>query len=181
VAGPAEAIVRTLSRVATLGANGHERRTHHLDFDDWIYAQLASSPQPAQGRGAAGRLKRPAAQARPARLLQAFTACAAVALFAVGLMVGAPVPAMQILPAQRPQSLPVTSLGVASAAETPAATVTPAATARPTTHRRVERRPGAMPHMYYTAQSRTGATGSPSPRQTRFGTLTSGSEPASIG
>jgi hypothetical protein len=165
-------------RVAAVGTSGgRQRRGHPIDFEDWIRAQLALSPQASQGAGAAGRLKLRAPKARPAHLLQAFTAGAAVAFFAVGLMAGAPLPAMQILPAQKPQSLPVTSLGVAPApaalaAEAPAATATAASTpgtSRTTTHHRVERRPDLGSRTYYTGQPRSGATSFSSPRLNRSG------------
>jgi hypothetical protein len=124
------------------------RQKGPVDFEDWIRAQLASPPPAHAGPVAAGRLTILAPLAHSGRLLQAFTAGAAVTFFALGLMAGAPLPAMQILPAQKSQSLPVTSLGVAPApaitAEGPAAAVTNATTPR-VTHHRIDRRPDAAP------------------------------------
>jgi hypothetical protein len=156
-------------RAVAMGRRGGDP----IDFEDWIRAQLASPPASA-GPGAAGRLRIRAPQARPGHLLQAFTAGAAVAFFALGLMAGAPVPAMQILPAPKTQSLPVTSLGVAPvpapAAEAPAASTTAVATPRTTRHRFDRRTDGARTYSRQsptTIQPRTGTTSSSSPRPSR--------------
>lgn len=153
-------------RAAAMG----RRAGHPVDFEDWIRAQLASTPGSA-GSGPAGRLRIRTPRARPAHLLQAFTAGAAVAFFALGLMAGAPVPAMQILPAPKAQSLPVTSLSVApepaATAEAPAAATTATATHR-TTQVRIDRRTEGAPRTYTRPSSASGS-GSASTGQPRTG------------
>jgi hypothetical protein len=171
-------------RGAAFGRRGGGRQQggHPVEFEDWIRAQLAPSPPANALPVAAGRLRIPASLAHPGRLLQAFTAGAAVTFFALGLMAGAPLPVMQIQPAQRSQSLPVTSLAVAPvpapAAEAPAASATTAATPR-VAHHRVDRRPGAAPRTSSrpdsatrwawssTGQPRTGAASFSAPRESR--------------
>src|SRR6202158_6161272 len=121
-----------LLRVAAFGRSGGARQKagQPVDFEDWIRAELAPTPPAHALPVAAGRLRIHAPLAHPGRLLQAFTAGAAVTFFALGLMAGAPLPVMQILPAQRSQSLPVTSLAVAAVPAPPAeAAATAAATA----------------------------------------------------
>jgi hypothetical protein len=169
-------------RVAAFGRSGGGRQKggHPVEFEDWIRAQLAPRPPAHTLPVAAGRLRIHAPLAHPGRLLQAFTAGAAVTFFALGLMAGAPLPVMQILPAQRSQSLPVTSLAVAPmpapAAEAPATAATTGATPR-VAHHRVDRRPGAAPRTSTgpdsatrwasasTGQPRTGAASFSAPRQ----------------
>jgi hypothetical protein len=144
-----------------------------VDFEDWIRAQLASSPPAYAAPLAVGRLRIHAPRIRRGHLLQAFTAGAAVTFFALGLMAGAPLPAMQILPSQKSQSLPVTSLAVAPvaapAAGAPAAAATTPATAK-ITRRHAQRRADLTPRTFSrqdaatpwasssTGQPRTGAT-----------------------
>jgi hypothetical protein len=157
-----------------LGKRGDNRHVggNPVDFEDWIRAQLASSPPAYAAPLAVGRLRIHAPRLRRGHLLQAFTAGAAVTFFALGLMAGAPLPAMQILPSQKSQSLPVTSLAVAPvaapAAEAPAAAATPA-TAK-ISHRHAQRRADLAPRTFSrqdaatrwasssTGQPRTGAT-----------------------
>ncbi|HET6310171.1 MAG TPA: hypothetical protein VFH00_04100 [Candidatus Nitrosotalea sp.] len=173
-----------LLRVAAFGRSGGARQKagQPVDFEDWIRAELAPTPPAHALPVAAGRLRIHAPLAHPGRLLQAFTAGAAVTFFALGLMAGAPLPVMQILPAQRSQSLPVTSLAVAPVPAPPAEAAATAATTAATprvAHHRVDHRPGAAPRASTrpdsatrwasssTGQPRTGAASLSAPRQSR--------------
>jgi hypothetical protein len=129
-------------RATAVGRSGG----YPVEFEDWIRAQLASPPA-SSGPGVPRRLSLRPPRPRPGHLLQAFTAGAAVAFFALGLIAGAPVPAMHILPATKAQSLPVTSLGVVPVAappEAPAARPTAAVPPR-ASHHRFDRRTDAAP------------------------------------
>ena len=167
-------------RVAQMGTTAGRRKAP-VDFEDWIRAQLASSRPAHTGLGAAGGLKTRAPRATRGHLLQVFTAGSAVTFFALGLMAGAPLPAMQILPAQKSQSLPVTSLGVApvpvAAAEAPAAGATTAATPRVTQHR-FDRRPDMAPRTFARTDSATRWTSS-STGQPRTGASARSARPRS--
>jgi hypothetical protein len=174
VAGPAGESVRVL-RGTTLGnSGGHQKGP--VDFEDWIRAQLALSAPAYAAPVAAGRLRIRAPRASRGHILQAFAAGAAVTFFVLGVMAGAPMPAIQILPVHESQGLPVTSLGVApvpaAAAGVATGEATTAATPRNAHHRldaapRTSTRPDAATRWASssTGQPRTGASASSAPHQ----------------
>jgi hypothetical protein len=170
VAGPAGESVRVL-RGTTLGnSGGHQKGP--VDFEDWIRAQLALSAPAYAEPVAAGRLRIRAPRASRGHILQAFAAGAAVTFFVLGVMAGAPMPVIQILPAQESRGLPVTSLGVAPVPAPAAGVATTAATPRNAHHRldaapRTSTRPDAATRWASssTGQPRTGASASSAPRQ----------------
>jgi hypothetical protein len=178
VAGPAGESIGVL-RGTTLGNSGSHQKGP-VDFEDWIRAQLALSAPAYAAPVAAGRLRIRAPRASRGHILQAFAAGAAVTFFVLGVMAGAPMPAIQILPAQKSQSLPVTSLGLAplpaAAAGVPTVEATTAATPRNAHHRidrrldaasRTSTRPDAATRWASssTGQPRTGASASSAPNQ----------------